>query len=122
MIQQRRKRYLVNKRLQIGFLLKWMITPIILLFVVLYYYKGKNLVLISGLLVIVLLSWRVIILSHRLAGPIYRLEKDLQDIAKGKFSLRIKFRKKDELKSIADGINKILDEIERRLGHKEVNT
>jgi methyl-accepting chemotaxis protein len=50
------------------------------------------------------------------------LEKDLQDIAKGKFSLRIKFRKKDELKSIADGINKILDEIERRLGHKEVNT
>ncbi|MBU3982908.1 MAG: hypothetical protein KJ985_05400 [Proteobacteria bacterium] len=43
------------------------------------------------------------------------MEKDLADIAKGNFSIRIKFRKKDELRSIADGINKILDEMEKRV-------
>lgn len=115
MAQLRRKKYLINKRLQIDLFFKWIIPPIILLFVALYYLKSSFFVIVSGAVVVTLVSWRVLILSHRLAGPIYRLEKDLQDIARGNFSMRIKFRKKDELKSIAEGINKILDEIEKRL-------
>ena len=118
MAHRRRRRYLINKRLQIGIFLKWIVVPVILLFATLYYFKANPFVLISGIIVIILISWRVLILSHRLAGPIYRLEKDLQDIARGNFSMRIRFRKKDELRSIADGINKILDEIERRLERK----
>lgn len=115
MIQLRRKHYFINKRLQIGLFFKWIIPPIILLFAVLYYFESSYVVMTLGIVVVFLLSWRILILSHRLAGPIYRLEKDLQDIAKGNFSMRIRFRKKDELKSIAEGINKILDEIEKRL-------
>ncbi len=115
MAQLRRKKYLINKRLQIDLFFKWIIPPIILLFVALYYLESSFFVIVSGAVVVTLVSWRVLILSHRLAGPIYRLEKDLQDIARGNFSMRIKFRKKDELKSIAEGINKILDEIEKRV-------
>ena len=118
MAQLRRKRYFINKRLQIDLFFKWIIPPIILLFVTLYYLKSSSFVMVSGAVVVTLVLWRVLILSHRLAGPIYRLEKDLQDIARGKFSMRIKFRKKDELHSIADGINRILDEIEKRLEKK----
>ncbi len=111
----KRKNYLVNKRLQLGIFLKWIILLVILLSGVLYYFEWNVYISIIALIVLILFSWRMLILSHRLAGPIYRLEKDLADIAKGNFSIRIKFRKKDELRSIADGINKILDEMEKRV-------
>ncbi len=115
MAQRRRRKYLVNKRLQFRLFFKWIIPPIILLFVALYYLESSPAVIVLGITVVFFVSWRMLILSHRLAGPIYRLEKDLQDIAKGNFSVRINFRKKDELKSIAEGINRILDEIEKRV-------
>jgi len=116
---QKRKRYLVNKKLQIGLFLKWIIAPLVLIFALLYYSRWNFYVLILAFLGFIFLSWRTLILSHRFAGPIYRLEKDLADIAKGDFSIRIKFRKKDELKSIAEGINKILDEMEKRAGNRK---
>ena len=115
MAKKRRRRYLVNKRLQFSFFLEWMILPIVFIFAFLYYSRFNPVALVVCIVVVIVLSWRALILSHRLAGPVYRLEKDLQDIAKGNFSIRIKFRKKDELKSIAEGINRILDEMEKRL-------
>lgn len=115
MAHQRRRQYLINKRLQIGLFLVWIVLPVILLSASLYYFKFNPIVLACCAIAVILLWWHMLILSHRLAGPIYRLEKDLQDIAKGNFSIRIKFRKKDELKSIAEGINKILDEMEKRV-------
>ncbi len=118
MAKKRRRRYLVNKRLQASFFLEWMIFPLVFIFAFLYYFKFNPVVLVVCTVAVILLSWRVLILSHRLAGPVYRLEKDLQDIAKGNFSIRIRFRKKDELKSIAEGINRILDEMEKRLEKK----
>jgi len=72
-----------------------------------------NIILLLGLPVIIIaILWWGLFISHRIAGPVYRLEKDLDKIAKGDFSLRIKLRKKDELSSIAAGINKVLDKIE----------
>ena len=118
MPQHRRRCCLINKRLQLGLFLKWMIIPTALLFLSVYYFKDNVFILMFGIFIMILLSWRALIVSHRIAGPIYRLEKDLQNIAKGNFSMRIKFRKKDELKSIAEGINRILDEIENRLEKK----
>ena len=46
----------------------------------LYYLKSSPVVIVLGVAVVFFVSWGVLILSHRLAGPIYRLEKDLQDI------------------------------------------
>lgn len=76
-----------------------------------------NLILLLGvpIICIAILSWGVLI-SHRIAGPIYRLEKDLERIAKGDFSLRINIRRNDELRSIAEGINRIVDKIEEKMG------
>src|SRR3989338_750049 len=57
-----------------------------------------------------LFAWAVVI-SHRFAGPMYRLEKDLEKIAQGDHTLRIRFRKKDQLDSIAEKLNKVLDKL-----------
>ncbi|MEI6631417.1 MAG: methyl-accepting chemotaxis protein [bacterium] len=95
--------YLMAEQLGIPESVAYNITPVI----------GKiGIVLLLGLPVIsiLLLLWGLVI-SHRIAGPIYRLEQELDKISKGDFSLRIRFRKKDELASIAQGINKVLDKI-----------
>jgi methyl-accepting chemotaxis protein len=115
---RKRKRYMINAKLQLGLFLKWIIVPLVAFSAVLYYFDGNVYILILAIMIILLISWRMLILSHRLAGPIYRLERDLEDIAKGNFSIRIKFRKKDELKSIAEGINRILDEMEKKFANK----
>jgi len=82
---------------------------------------GKvNLALLIGLPVIfiLILAWGVL-WSHRFAGPVYRLEKELDKVAKGNFSIRIKFRKKDELAEVALHMNKVLDHLEKL--HKQIS-
>ncbi|MFH1479169.1 MAG: methyl-accepting chemotaxis protein [Candidatus Omnitrophota bacterium] len=111
---KKRRKYLIDKKLQVGIFLKWLILPVVAIFIFLAYFKITPVTLIVSIIALILFSWRLLILSHRLAGPIYRLEKDLEAIAKGDFHMRIKFRKDDELKSISEGINKILDEIENK--------
>jgi len=48
-------------------------------------------------------------ISYKLIGPINRLKKDLQQIAEGDISHRIKMREGDDLLFIAELVNKILD-------------
>ena len=54
-----------------------------------------------------------VVLSHRFAGPIYRLEEDLTKVVNGDPSIRVKFRKRDRLDNLALLLNKLLDEFER---------
>lgn len=83
--------------------------------------KRVNTILIVGLPIVLvgLAAWGLM-LSHRIAGPVSRLERELEQIAQGDFSIRIKFRRKDELGTIAEGINKVLDRIEKDRKGKEV--
>lgn len=46
-----------------------------------------------------------IILSHRIAGPVFRMERYLGEVAKGDFSSILKLRRRDELKNLAEAIN-----------------
>jgi len=55
-----------------------------------------------------------LLVSHKIGGPVYRFEKFFDELIKTKdYSKRIKLRRGDELKELADKINKFLDEIER---------
>jgi methyl-accepting chemotaxis protein len=78
--------------------------------------RSVFLILLIGFffITIFLLTWSLIA-SHRLAGPIYRLGRELDRIAEGNFSIRIRFRKKDRLQSLAESMNKVLDAFEQRL-------
>lgn len=74
-----------------------------------------NFLLIVGLppIVIVLFMWGVT-LSHKLCGPLRRLENDLRKISDGDPNIRLKIRKDDDLRPLADVINKIIDKLERK--------
>lgn len=49
--------------------------------------------------------WCALVLSHRFAGPIERLEDDLDRILAGETHHRVRLRKNDDLKGVADRIN-----------------
>lgn len=45
--------------------------------------------------------------SHVIAGPLFRLRSHLNRMSQGDFSRKLAFRAKDELSSLADGVNKL---------------
>ena len=50
---------------------------------------------------------------HRIVGPLYRIEKVLNEIIEGKNVEYIKLRKKDFLKPFAETINRLIDYINK---------
>ncbi len=55
-------------------------------------------------------------ISHRIAGPLYRLEKSVEEITKGKLDFKITLRRKDELKELAASMNSMMRELSGRIG------
>jgi HAMP domain-containing protein len=77
-----------------------------------------NLILLIGspILLGVLLVLGIAV-SHRFAGPLERLEMELKKITdKGDYKHRIHLRKSDDVRPIADAINKLLDKLEGKHG------
>lgn len=59
------------------------------------------------------------ILSHKMAGPVYRFEQTCKAIAKGDFSQRVHLRKGDQLTELQDEFNNMMDKIEEELKKKD---
>lgn len=75
-----------------------------------YVLRATNLALIRNLLLISPLVFILALLfSHRIAGPVYRIEKTLEDISKGNLGIKIKLREGDELIDLADMINNLTE-------------
>ena len=54
----------------------------------------------------VAVCWRMtMIISNRLAGPLFRFEKDIAQVAQGDLTVNIRVRQKDEFKSLATMLN-----------------
>lgn len=60
-------------------------------------------ILVGGACIVIILF-----VSHRIAGPLYRLEKTLNEIGKGNLSVDISLRKTDEIKALAASLNNML--------------
>ncbi|MBN1523553.1 MAG: hypothetical protein JW904_03615 [Spirochaetales bacterium] len=73
-------------------------------------------VIINNLLLMVIIIIVGIFYSHRIAGPIYRIEEDIKRVLDGEKNVSIKLRKNDKLKSLADQINKLIKAVEKGRG------
>lgn len=60
------------------------------------------------ILILILVGWGSIYLSHKVAGPLYRFHLTLEEIKKGNLRTRIALRKEDEGKSLAGKFNDTL--------------
>ena len=68
-------------------------------------------VLMSTAVVLPIAVWVGIMFSHRIAGPWYRMEVILREIAEGSLTARVNLRKGDELQSLGDAINEVTDNL-----------
>jgi signal transduction histidine kinase len=65
-----------------------------------------NMILLLRLLMISpLVIFIGLVLSHRIAGPIYQIKKYIWGIVDGKYEDELKLRRKDELWDLADSLN-----------------
>ncbi len=54
-------------------------------------------------------------LTHRIAGPLYRFEQSALEFQQGNLALRISVRKGDELKQLAEKLNRTVENFEQAL-------
>jgi len=68
-----------------------------------------NIILAISIPIVLIILWLIALeLSHRVAGPVYRIEKELEDRISGEKQGPIKLRKNDEFQSLADKINQFI--------------
>jgi methyl-accepting chemotaxis protein len=56
-----------------------------------------------------------ILLSHRVAGPLYRFEHSLRELSNGNLANRIQLRRMDQLNDLQEAFNQALKETDTRL-------
>jgi len=141
----RRKQYFVAAKFQtryIGLILALMFLAVVMCSYVVYYSmmvtmgeklatvypQGRlisivNMVNLRILLVFLMITPFVVIigiyLSHKIAGPIFRMERFLGRVASGDLSQRLTLRKGDELVNLAEGINKVIESVKASLAKEK---
>jgi len=145
----RRKKYLVNRPYQfglLGLLLSIVFIAIFISIITTHYFvlstiltkieetgtfplgtelidnSVKPLVIIVPIVFIILAFTFLYILfiSHRTAGPLYRLAKAMEKVGKGDLSVRVTFRKSDEVYEVAETFNQMVEGLKKRFAeHKK---
>lgn len=122
-----RKRILIDKEFQFRYLATWFGMTLALLaglllasasMIFLFKIRTVNVLMMgNGLcaIVIAVLSIRYMIrFSHQIAGPAYRLERVIRQVADGTYEGYVTLRKKDYLKHVAESVNYLVDRLEDR--------
>jgi len=62
-----------------------------------------------------------IMLSHRIAGPLYRFEKDIMEVGSGDLTKRINLRKTDQLAELKESLNIFIDSLDQKMSRIKNN-
>lgn len=69
-------------------------------------------ILLNDLVIMVLLVIMGIFVTHRIAGPVYRVQKDIERVLRGEKGVRVKFRKGDSFPELAEKVNSLIERID----------
>lgn len=61
--------------------------------------------------IILLFGALSIFITHKIAGPLYRLKKSISEITEGNLDVRVKLREGDDLKDLAEHVNVLAEEL-----------
>lgn len=124
----------VNKSFQIRFIIRFILVELLTIaltvllasFFTIYMFHtttissgawGETLIYNMVILTVVLalfIAWRTILASNRIAGPVYRIGKGLEQIGEGDASARIILRPRDELQPFAWKFNDMVENLAER--------
>ena len=77
-------------------------------------------ILFSELVAIIIVTFIGIFVSHTMAGPIYRFEMVLEDLANGELDSHFHLRTSDEFHELADGFNDLIASLNSRVSEMKV--
>jgi len=78
-------------------------------------YRPFLIVIIIALIIFIISFWILIVITHRVYGPIYRLGKFLKALSKGEKTGELHFRKGDVVDHMADLYNELYDSLKKTL-------
>ena len=141
---QRRKNYLINKKFQFTFSSKFVILLLLesVLIVTLFFYLShdtvttgyanailtvettRNFFSVPFILLTLIVAVGIalagmivfILLSHRIAGPLYRFETTLKQLQDGDMTTNVNLRKTDQLSEVQEQLNALIRSLDSRLG------
>ena len=67
--------------------------------------------IVGGLVILIALTVMGVLFSHRIAGPLFRIQRHMNEIADGKPIIEIEFRKNDFFREIADAFNRVANRL-----------
>lgn len=74
-----------------------------------------TIMLFAALGVLVVALWFAgIVITHKVAGPVYKMKRQIRDLQKGNFKVPSPLRKGDELKSFFDAFNDMVESLRTR--------
>ena len=139
-----RRRYFINRKFQLEFSIKFLMIIAVasLAVLVLFYYNSRGtltagytgsevkllqtsayflpslLLSTAGIIMISCLAgiFALILISHRLAGPLFRFQKSLDELGTGDLTRRFNLRDKDQFKELADRINALAAPMDGKIG------
>jgi len=150
-LRARRKNYFIKKSFQANFFLRFALLILLeaLLIVGLFIYvsggtlttgyqgaalkieKTSSFFFVAYLLISLIVGIAVglagmlvfMFLSHKIAGPLYRFEKSLEEISGGNLTHRIRLRKSDQLGDLAQSLNRFTQRMDETMGRlrKEIH-
>lgn len=71
-------------------------------------------VVLELIVLVPIVSWFGVRVTHQVAGPLVRIRAALADMAQGRFDIRIKLRKGDALTELAEDINRLAESLRNR--------
>ncbi|MDD5448969.1 MAG: methyl-accepting chemotaxis protein [Candidatus Omnitrophica bacterium] len=78
--------------------------------------------LLRVLLIAPFIALLSVFLSHKVAGPLYRIERFIKQVASGDLSAKLKLRRGDDLKDVAEAINQMTDDLKNRVNRLKAIT
>lgn len=146
----RRRNYFINKDFQVGFTIKFLIVIVIesILAIGLFMYLSRGTLttgfigsdfriartsefflptlLVSNLIIIVITAVIgiavLIYMSHRIAGPLYRFEKILDEMGRGDLTQRFQLRDNDQLSELSESITGLTTAMNNRISDIKLRT
>ena len=125
-----RKRYIIKKGFQLRFMIIVIVSMLLIALVtslsiysavmqtLVAQFHGENLALIKhavtyklfirSLLLIFAIAIMSVFISHRIAGPVYKFERIIRELARGKKVEEFRLRKRDEFYELATAINDLI--------------
>lgn len=75
--------------------------------------------LVGNIIAVILIGSTAIaltlLISNKIAGPLYRFEKNAEQIAKGDFTINTTLRHSDQIKGLADSFSKMTNELREKM-------